>query len=263
MQELFCSDVHIPYHDPFAWGLFKDAARALSPEIIVLGGDFVDFYSISRFDTDPERLLSMQEELDQARRELGSLRELCPNASIVFRKGNHEMRLQKKLWRKSPEFSQLRALRLEELLGFKELGVEYREEDMFRVGDLNHIHGDELAGGSLYPARNLWGKAPGNMLFGHYHKMQAHFQRHSSGKVTGSWANGCLCSLRPDYHILPQWQQGFTLVDYLPSGLFFVSQVPVLQNEHGYFCVLEGKLLERLFAPAASSSTKRSRKRKK
>jgi hypothetical protein len=47
------SDVHIPFHDRAAVETAFAHAAAQKPDLILLDGDFADFYSVSFFDKDP------------------------------------------------------------------------------------------------------------------------------------------------------------------------------------------------------------------
>src|SRR5438128_2520375 len=121
--EFYVSDVHFPYEDKTAWNLAKQVLAALKPDILFLGGDIVDFYPVSRFDKDPARKRDLQKELDQTSEELTALREIAPNAEIIYEEGNHEHRLIRTLWKKAEELAPLRSLALPELLSFKKLGI--------------------------------------------------------------------------------------------------------------------------------------------
>lgn len=242
--ELYASDIHFPYHDPTAWKLFLTVAAALEPSIVVLGGDVVDFYSISDFLREPARRLILQDELDEAAKALGDLRKVSEKSVIYYQEGNHETRLTRYLHRHAPELSALRGLTMPELLGFKQLGVKWvpQGED-FKIGDLWHLHGDEMGGGGALAAARMLRRIPGNMLMGHWHQIQAAYQRTLNGSLHGAWVNGCLCSLNPEYVVKPQWQQGFTLVNHATSGLFHVDQIPLFKNEQDKLsCFVHGKL---------------------
>jgi hypothetical protein len=195
--------------------------------LIWVGGDYIDFYAISRWDRSPKRKLELQHEINQAVVGLRELRQAAPDSRIVFQEGNHEYRLRRFLWNRVEELAYLDVLKLPELLKFAELAIEYVEYGFpTAIGHLWHIHGDEIRGGSINYARGKLIKLHQNVIFGHHHRFQTDFIRSVDGKVYGAWANGCLCGMRPDYDIAPQWTQGLTLVQYTESGLFHVSQLP-------------------------------------
>lgn len=243
---IYLSDIHIPYHDPRALSLALKGIVLLSPDIIFLGGDIIDFYPLSRFSKDPARKQTLQYELDQTKIFLSKyLRQCAPNARIFYQPGNHSARLSKYLWNQAEALSGLRGLTVPELLGLKSLEIEWvPQEKLTSIGELFFIHGDEFAaGGGVYPSRNIFLKAPGNMIMGHFHRVTAYYYRMLNGKTYGAWSNGCLCSLEPEYIMFPQWQQSFSVVRYNKSGLFHVTQVPIFQRSNEYYCMVDGKIL--------------------
>jgi len=96
MVTVFSFDHHAQYYDPFSWFVYLDTCKRIQPTVAGLGGDTLDCYSVSSYNTDPNRLLSLQTELDHVRfKMLKPLREACPNSQIDFFLGNHEWRLWK------------------------------------------------------------------------------------------------------------------------------------------------------------------------
>ena len=79
------------------------------------------------------------------------LRQLAPNARIVFVKGNHCSRLERYL-KKHPELYSLDALKLPNLLGLDKFNIEYKDKG-FKLGSLKIIHGDMVRKFSAYTAR--------------------------------------------------------------------------------------------------------------
>lgn len=227
MKEVFISDIHWPWTDMAAWSLTIRIVDAVNPDLIWIGGDYIDFYPISRWDRDPRRKLQLQGELDMAVRGLRDLRLFAPDARIVLQEGNHEDRLRRFLWSRAEELSGLNALKFENLLSLPELDVEFIQHgNPTKVGHLWHVHGDEVRSGNVNFSRGKLVKLFANVIFGHHHRFQVDYMRSMDGKVVGAWANGCLCGLKPEYDINPQWTHGLTLVDYAKSGTFSVTQVP-------------------------------------
>lgn len=245
--EVFLSDVHFPFHDRLAWDLTLKLVKKLEPDLLWLGGDIVDFYAVSRYDKSPQRKLELQNEIDVAQRELRRLRKAAPLARMVYQVGNHEERFTKYLRSRAPELAALRALALPELLGLNKLGAEFVDDYRPQaVGQLFHLHGHLGPGGSVNAARGKALKFNDNVIFGHHHKHQVEYRRSLSGRVTGAWANGCLCGLEPEFDPCPQWTQGVTLVRYAKDGLFHCDSVVYFQtrDRRGLACIVDGKLLE-------------------
>lgn len=83
------SDIHFPYHDDKALKAVYNFLSNTQVDTIILNGDILDFYDVSSFDKDPDRINSLQKEIDMAQKFFKKLRSLAPKARIVFVKGNH------------------------------------------------------------------------------------------------------------------------------------------------------------------------------
>ena len=83
------SDIHFPYQDDKAIKAAFDFIKTNPVDIIILNGDILDFYDVSSFDKDPDRINSLQKEIDMATKFFKKLRTIKPDARIVFIKGNH------------------------------------------------------------------------------------------------------------------------------------------------------------------------------
>ena len=98
---LVLSDIHFPYHDEEALGTAIQYGIQQQVNTILLNGDILDFYQLSRFDKDPSKP-KMQVELEQGRWFMKALRTAFPKARIYYKIGNHEERLEKWLRLKAP-----------------------------------------------------------------------------------------------------------------------------------------------------------------
>lgn len=83
------SDIHFPYQDDKAIKAALDFIKTNPVDTIILNGDILDFYDVSSFDKDPDRINSLQEEINMAEKFFKKLRTIKPDARIVFIKGNH------------------------------------------------------------------------------------------------------------------------------------------------------------------------------
>lgn len=99
---LFIPDTHIPYHNKRAFELMLRVCEDFKPNIIVILGDFADFYSVSRFSKDPSRKLKLKWEIEQVNLGLDRIDKL--NAKLkIYIAGNHEFRLDRFIADKAPE----------------------------------------------------------------------------------------------------------------------------------------------------------------
>lgn len=210
----FLPDIHIPHHDPKAVETAMSVLRAFKPDTIFQIGDLLDCYAISRFEKDPKRVSSLQDEFDQGRDLLKRLREEHPKARIVIKEGNHEERLQRYLWSRAPELSGLRCLGIAEQLGLADLNIEYfTGKQRLKIGDnFTVTHGSLVRQRAGYTAHGEMFHRGGSGISGHTHRLSQVF-RSTDGGVHRWIEAGCLCSLEPEYGAdrALDWQQGFVL----------------------------------------------------
>ena len=140
-RSVVANDFHGQFRDKKVCKMFMNFLRREQPDTLVLNGDIVDFYSISKFDKDPARKTDLQDELNDSYNFLYDLREALPNAGIMYIEGNHEARLRKYLWKKAKDLASLDVLKFGKLLGLKELDITYHEK-YHKIGDLYFFHGD-------------------------------------------------------------------------------------------------------------------------
>jgi len=235
-------DMHVPFQDNKAIKLALKVVSYLKLDRIIQLGDFQDFYSISRFDKDPNRIDSMQEELDTGFEIWKKIKKAGKKAKLEYTEGNHEFRLRRYLWR-HPELHSLKALKLENVLRVKELGIKfYRTDDICYINrNLIVTHGAKddgckLAQYSGYSAKNTLERIGIPGISGHSHRLAAHYK--TDFNDTKEWYEaGCLCQLNPEYVKKPNWQQGFVVVRYT-DRLFDVKLVHI---KKGYWCVVDGR----------------------
>jgi predicted phosphodiesterase len=214
-RALIINDVHIPYHDAEALSKALQYGLDYSADCIIINGDFLDFYKISRFEIDP-RARSLKHEIETARIILGKIRDIYPDVPIYFKMGNHEMRWESYLKIKAPELLDMEEFRLDVILHFRSSGIiNVTGLRAIKFGKLNILHGHEYRGGMIPPvniARGYLLKAKDNILVGHHHRTSEQVQRSVTGTVTGAWSVGHLGEAHPAYMPFNEWNHGFALV---------------------------------------------------
>lgn len=238
----YVSDIHAPFHDPVAVKLAQTIVADIRPDVMFFGGDITDCYAVSDFDRDPQRVVNFQNELDSAIEVTNGFRKYAKDAFLY--PGNHERRWERYLHR-HPELSSLRDATMGRLLKLRERKITLLEHGQdFKIGELFFMHGDENAGGSVFPARNFYLREQGNVIFGHYHKAQVFYNRLKDGTTHGSWANPCLCLLKQEYTKgTTQWQQGLSII-YFYETKFRVDQIVFFSDGKKLYGAHEGKLYE-------------------
>ena len=226
---ILLGDTHHPFHDKQTIRLVLKFLKEWEPDKVFLMGDIVDCYAISRFDKNPLRSNSLENEFNQAHKFLKDIRDCVPNAEITFLEGNHEARFVKYLWRKAPELSRFKALTIPKLLELSALNIEHREYgEGVDCGSLYLTHGDLISKHSGWTAKAHYEKHGGSGACGHSHRGGTYYKTKRGD--TSVWAETfCLCDLDPEYVQNPDWCQGFSLV-YFIRDRFFIEQVPIVDR---------------------------------
>lgn len=238
-EMVIVNDLHIPYHDPLTVSLALKAIKDIRPDYICINGDIIDFYTISRFSTDPARRKDLQQDLDSTRSIIKEIKE-ASDARIFLCAGNHEDRLRQYLWTKAPELAELRDLDIRHQLGLDIFDIDFAPYDsIVKVNNVFKIeHGDSVSKHSGWTAKAMYEKRGGCGIVGHSHRFGSHLKT-CDGDTYGWYENACLCDLNPEYVKEPNWQQGFAVVTFIKDR-FFVQQVPIIKHKF----VFNGKIYE-------------------
>lgn len=211
-------DAHFPYQDDKALAIVQGIAKEVKPHVLLNVGDVVDCWQISRFDKNPTRRDSLQDNIDQAREHLAQMAAIVPNARRVLLEGNHEDRLGRTicgLEGAQRELAKLRAFQnamtWPVLLGLDDIGWEWvKGRDQSKTQILPKLitkHGTVVRKWSGLTARGEWEKYGASGLSGHTHRLGHFLHRDHNG--TATWLEtGCTCSLEPEYGTDFDWQQG-------------------------------------------------------
>ena len=205
------SDTHFPFQDNTAIKKALVSIIIYKPDLIILNGDIVDFYALSKYSKKPS-MCNLKNEIDTTKEFFKALRTKFKKR-IIFKPGNHENRLCNYILNHAAMFEGLTSLSLSSLLDLNKYGVEYAE-DVIRVGDLNVIHGHESGNiCSAYPAKSLYLVAKTNCLAGHCHRQSSFVTRTICGDIIRTYTTGCLSILTPDYSKHNDWTHGIALIE--------------------------------------------------
>jgi len=212
---LVLSDIHIPYHSIDAITCAFDYAKNEKPDAILLNGDTLDFFGLSRFSKDP-KARSFAHELKTFKEFMDVLKKTF-NAKIYFKIGNHEERYFHFLWMKAHEIVGVEEFELENIIKSRAEGIEIiKDKRIMKAGDLNIIHGHEFGGSVFSPvniARGLFLKGKVSAMQGHNHQTSEHTESNMNGQITTTWSLGCLSELHPAYLPINKWNWGMALID--------------------------------------------------
>lgn len=213
------SDIHIPFQDNAAVRAFIEYCKKKQPEVVVLNGDVLDMFMLSRFTKGEGR--NPLEEMTMCQGFLDSLRKAVPNADIYYVIGNHENRLEKYVLNKAPELASL----IEDVFTIIKTS-DYRVRGCASVTFNDNFvckHGTLLGNKSGLSAIKEMENAYMSGATGHTHRLCKYIARKSGRKFV--WLEtGCLCSLNPEYMINPNWQAGFAQLEF-KNGKLYNSKV--------------------------------------
>jgi len=224
------NDFHIPFHDDQAIDVALKFVKHLNPYRIVIH-ELMDWYSLSRFDKDPNRKMDINKNKILAIEYLQKIRDRFPNTKIVMIQGNHDKRLTKFLRNRAEELHNLEELRLQSLLHLSELNIEYKEVYTFR--NVLFKHGELVRKYSAYTARAELEKEGVSGCSGHTHRLGAHFKTLRGGGYV--WLEtGCLCDPKQAEYIegTANWQQGLGgFIFKKNSKHFYPFLIPIIDGE--------------------------------
>lgn len=217
-------DTHVPFHDPQAVKIVQAVAKDATPDVLLNVGDLVDCWSISRFDKDPTRKDSLQDNIDESRNHLHEMAQVAPKARRVLLEGNHENRLGRLICSLEGAHRELPKLRAFQaamtwpvLLELDAIGFEWvPERAQSRTPILPKLlskHGTVVRKWSGATAKGEWEKYGASGVSGHTHRLGQFLHRDHNG--TASWIEtGCTCLLDPPYGTDFDWQQGCVVLTW-------------------------------------------------
>lgn len=165
---LILPDTHTPYEDKRKLSIFFKALDLIRPDMLIVLGDFFDFYQVSAHDKDPSRRTTMMEDVEYGKERLRQMRKYAKRAYFI--EGNHENRLTRYLWRNAPELVSVGELHVPYILGMKELDYHFTGYKQFlQIGKMNFTHDTGDAG--AYAHFKSQAAFEGNVVIGHTHRM--------------------------------------------------------------------------------------------
>ena len=87
------NDLHKPFHDPRVLTEVMLFLKEKQLGLVIIAGDVGDFYLLSKFDKNPRRAETLQDDLNSVKWFHKELRGILPNTRIIEEEGNHEDRL--------------------------------------------------------------------------------------------------------------------------------------------------------------------------
>lgn len=220
-------DLHIPYHCNKYLSLVFKVLKELNPQEVVLLGDVGDFYSVNSHGNTKGELRNLNKEIGQVQGFLKKLREIIPDAKLVYIEGNHEDRLQRYILKEASMFDGI--VSFEGLLKLKECGVDefvsYEPEQSYDILGAGQIFARHTPlSVSQNSARLSLTKSFCSLLYGHIHRIEeAHCTSLNGEDMVAQSVGWGGDSKHPIFGYVKghhQWQQGFGVVTKFGDTLF-------------------------------------------
>lgn len=207
---LAASDFHFPFEDPGVVSVFLTEAENTQPEYIILNGDVLDFYMLSKFSKNKNER-PVEQEIEIAKNFLQDLRGRCPESKIYYVIGNHETRLEKYVCDNAPDIANMvvdfyQSLDCENLDIVGCASVLFNDEFLFE-------HGTCVSAKAGLSAIKELEKYYISGATGHTHRA-AKYVTMRRGKRYVHLELGCMCSLDPSYMIYPDWQHALGVITF-------------------------------------------------
>lgn len=240
---VFIPDPHRPYHSEAAWQLFLQAMEDFKPDTIVVQGDFLDFYKVSRFSKDPKRVLSFKDEVTSGEEGLDDLDALDATRKI-FIEGNHENRLVSYLADKAPDLYEF--ISVPDLLKLDKRGWEFvAYKSSIQLGKLWVTHDAGFIG--RYAVYRTADTFQHPVVTAHTHRMCSIVEGNATGETFPAASFGWMGDVEQvDYmHKVKakrDWTLGFGtgMLDNT-TGLVYLQAHPIIQYDGLHSVVVNGK----------------------
>lgn len=235
----YISDIHAPYHDVNAVRLTIKVLSKLELDILIDGGDGLDFKNVGTYLSDPGLAAYIQDEIDAFHVDvLAPIKQFIKAPKKVLFPGNHLDRMRKWLWA-NPGVYGLKVLEIPDLLELSRFGYEYADKRVLFGNVLEASHGTVVRSeaGASAKGEAMKRRFSISTITGHVHR-QGRYQTHPPRKNTViSQENPCLCTLSPDWLDTPDWTHGFTLFEVKDGKI----NIEPIQIHDDYTCKVNGK----------------------
>jgi metallophosphoesterase superfamily enzyme len=223
-------DLQVPYVDSDFFKRMLRVIRAYKPDQVIQIGDLIDLPEVSRWHKGKhlEYAATLQGSLDMTRSMLTDVRRAAPNADLIVKEGNHDLRFAKYIADYAPALASLRSSDLAEQLGLEGLGVRYERKPFEAAPGVLVLHGHERAYSSISGKYELERIRQHGMsvITGHTHtpvlvttaQAVGFEQKHYFGMNVGHAMDIKKVSYVGDGYL--NWCQGFGLLETDESGSY-------------------------------------------
>ncbi len=242
-RTLVIGDVHIPWHDRRAVDLVLEWLADNPIDHVILNGDIIDCYEISRWVQPGSPGPGLAVEVEQGREFLERVRAaLGPKGKITWVEGNHCFRFRSYIMNQAPGIAGLdHNVTMHDQLKFEKYGVEFvqgRGSKWFSTYVMaapgvavGHFAKTSINAG--YAVKGLLDRHGTSIVTGHGHCMGTSHRTHIGGPIWG-YEGGCLCDLEPPYCEPAHWAQGFIVIHELEGLRPQIERVVIEEYAFAY-----------------------------
>lgn len=201
---IFVSDTQAPYHKNSCIALYCEFAKRYKPDQVILGGDMIDLYSLSRFPKVGRKFDYVTDELHVAEKEvITPILKASPKAEFIWLQGNHEARLQRIIAEHFHALTGFPGLSIQEAFRMEKRKIQWiqgkgnTENGIYAVNRrLLTMHGKKTGINAAKATAERYGE--GCVIQGHVHKRQMYSRTTGSGSHIQGIASPCMCE-DPDF----------------------------------------------------------------
>lgn len=212
-KAIIAADFHVPTYDEKSLKEYLTYIKLNKHDKIIIAGDFLDLYAISKFDSAPSRADDLQWELTIAKEILQKIRDIS-DKEIIYIVGNHEERMEKFLSRgKNKALYNLGCLKIENLLDFQKYKIT-------KINDIYNLNKNWIVThGSKCGVSAAQGEALSYMksgISGHTHR-ELTFKRKFLDELVEWHTLPCMADISQAHYAAKfrhAWNNGFAKVEY-------------------------------------------------
>ena len=229
---LVIGDTHFGSEAQDVLDIFLKTVEEMKPETVIINGDSLDMFAISRYPKDIRINSSLLKERLAYHKFLKSLHDITAsyNSDIYETNSNHSGDgVEGRYWRYlSDRIGELASIpEIKEKLSYESIFFPHESWSRIKLVDYVElvpgfiiIHGDVVRKHGGYSALGMlekWGNI--SMIINHTHRFGATSKRIPSigsqkEKIVRVFENGCACDLSPCYASAANWQNSFAIVNY-------------------------------------------------
>lgn len=233
---LVIGDTHFGSESQAVIDIFLQTVEEIRPKSIILNGDTLDMFAISRYPKDVRYTVTLQKERESYHRFLKQLHDITEAYDTVIYETNANHSgdgLEGRWWRYlSDRIGELACLpEIKEKLSYG--NVFLPDESWSRVKLVEFVeivpgfvamHGDVVRKHGGYSARGLLEKWYTSIIANHTHRIGMSSQRIPSigtqqERIIRVYENGCACDLNPLYASAANWQNAFSVVNHADGNI--------------------------------------------